>query len=50
MSTLNMNKKMLGLLSLIILGSMSGLKAQTKAVDTTRIYLDKLVADRKSVV
>lgn len=47
MSTLNMNKKMLGLLSLIILGSMSGLKAQTKAVDTTRIYLDKLVASKE---
>ena len=47
MSILNISNKILGLLSILILGSVSGLKAQTKPVDTTRIYLDKLVASKE---
>jgi thiol-disulfide isomerase/thioredoxin len=47
MNTLNINRKILCLLSLAILGGMSSLKAQTKSVDSTRIYLEKLMASKE---
>jgi len=46
MNRLNFNKSISGL-CILFLGSIGSLKAQTKPQDTTRAYLDKLVASKE---